>query len=56
MSICMHFYTLNVRFSVAPSVFPIQEYCMAAILKKWWPFLDFRWLTCFFDKIVPKDV
>ena len=29
---------------------------MAAILKKWRPLLDFWWLTCFFDQIVPKDV
>ena len=28
---------------------------MAAILKKWRPLLDFWWLTCFFDQIVPKD-
>ena len=40
------FYVLN----VAPSVLLIQEYRLAAILKKWRTFPNFRWLTCFFDK------
>ena len=47
-----HFYMLNVRFKV----FLIQEYRIPAILKKWRPFPDLRLRTCFFDKIVLKDV
>ena len=49
------FLRVKYGFEAAPSFFSIQEYRIAAILKKWRPFPDFMWLTCFFDKIVPKD-
>ena len=51
------FCVLNLRFlSCTFSFFQYKNYIYrtAAILKKY-PLLDFRWLTCFFDKIVPKD-
>ena len=37
-------------FKLHLQFFLIQEYRIAAILKKWRPFSDLRWLTCFFDK------
>lgn len=53
----VHLYEFFLHVSIAifscTIVFLIQEYFMASILTKWRSLLDFLWLMCFFNHIVP---